>query len=147
MDFLFTLHSHTRWLILLVAVAAIDKLAIGWQRGSAFKGMDRGLAAGFSGLMDLQATLGLIFLIWTSIAGVPFAPTVSNTSPPCLSPQRWRICLPCGKNQPITSASATHYFVSSVRWRWFSWGYGACAAVGLGKLKKGTASHMRGCFV
>ena len=49
MDFLFTLHSHTRWLILLVAVAAIDKLAIGWQRGSAFKGMDRGLAAGFSG--------------------------------------------------------------------------------------------------
>ena len=74
MDFLFTLHSHTRWLILLVAVAAIDKLAIGWLRGGAFKGMDRGLAAGFSGLMDLQATLGLIFLIWTSIAGVPFAP-------------------------------------------------------------------------
>lgn len=74
MDFLFTLHSHTRWLILLVAVAAIIKLAIGWLRGGAFKGMDRGLAAGFSGLMDLQATLGLIFLIWTSIAGVPFAP-------------------------------------------------------------------------
>lgn len=74
MDFLFTLHSHTRWLILLVAIAAIIKLAIGWLRGGAFKGMDRGLAAGFSGLMDLQATLGLIFLIWTSIAGVPFAP-------------------------------------------------------------------------
>lgn len=74
MDFLFTLHSHTRWLILLVAVAAIIKLAIGWLRGGAFKGIDRGLVAGFSGLMDLQATLGLIFLVWTSIAGTPFTP-------------------------------------------------------------------------
>jgi len=74
MDFLFTLHSHTRWLILLVAVAAIIKLAIGWLRGGTFKGIDRGLAAGFSGLMDLQATLGLIFLIWTSIVGTPFTP-------------------------------------------------------------------------
>jgi len=74
MEFLLTLHSHTRWLILLVAVVAIVKLAIGWLRGSAFKGMDRGLTAGFSGLMDLQATIGLIFLIWTSVVGVPFTP-------------------------------------------------------------------------
>ncbi|GAB4399188.1 MAG: hypothetical protein OHK003_23020 [Anaerolineales bacterium] len=74
MDILLVIHSHTRWLILLVALAAIVKFAIGWLRGGAFKGMDRGLAAGFSGLMDLQATVGLIYLIWTSIAGVPFTP-------------------------------------------------------------------------
>ena len=74
MEFLQITHSHTRWLILLVAVVAIVKFAIGWLRGSAFKGMDRGLAAGFSGLMDLQVTLGLIFLIWTSVVGVPFTP-------------------------------------------------------------------------
>ena len=74
MDILLVIHSHTRWLILLVALVAIVKFAIGWLRGGTFKGMDRGLAAGFSGLMDLQATVGLIFLIWTSVVGVPFTP-------------------------------------------------------------------------
>ena len=72
MQILFLIHSHMRWLILLVALVAIVKFAIGWLRGGAFKGMDRGLASGFSGLMDLQATLGLIFLIWTGLAGVGF---------------------------------------------------------------------------
>ncbi len=75
MDILLVIHSHTRWLILLVAVFAIVKFTIGWLRGSDFKGMDRGLAAGFSGLMDLQVTLGLVFLIWSSVAGAPFTPS------------------------------------------------------------------------
>ena len=74
METLLVIHSHTRWLILLVALIAIVKFTMGWLRGGAFKGMDRGLAAGFSGLMDLQATLGLIFLIWTSVVGTPFTP-------------------------------------------------------------------------
>lgn len=74
MEILRIIHSHTRWLILIVALIAIVKFAIGWLRGSSFKGMDRGLAAAFSGLIDLQATVGLIFLIWTSLVGVPFTP-------------------------------------------------------------------------
>ncbi|NWF64935.1 MAG: hypothetical protein HXY38_11585 [Chloroflexi bacterium] len=74
MELLLIIHSHTRWLILLVAVIAIVKFAIGWLRGGVFKGMDRGLAAGFSGLMDLQVTIGLIFLIWSSLVGVLFTP-------------------------------------------------------------------------
>lgn len=64
MSIIFIIHSHLRWLVLLVAVTAAIKFAIGWLRGGAFKGMDRGLAAGFSGVMDLQATLGLINLLW-----------------------------------------------------------------------------------
>jgi hypothetical protein len=74
MEFLLVLHSHTRWLVLLVGIIAIVKFAIGWLRGGSFKGMDRGLAAAFSGLMDLQVTVGLAFLIWTSAVGVPFTP-------------------------------------------------------------------------
>ena len=70
MQTLLVIHSHTRWLILLVALVAIVKFTLGWLRGGAFKGMDRGLASGFSGLIDLQATLGLIFLIWTGLSGV-----------------------------------------------------------------------------
>lgn len=63
MNILLAIHSFIRWIILLIAIAAIVKFAIGWLRGGAFKGMDRGLAFGFSGLMDLQATLGIILLL------------------------------------------------------------------------------------
>lgn len=72
MNILLVVHSHTRWIILLVAIAAIVKFAVGWLRGGAFKGMDRGLAAAFSGFMDLQATLGLIFLVWSGLSGAGF---------------------------------------------------------------------------
>jgi hypothetical protein len=72
MALLLSIHSHLRWLILIVALIAAVKFAWGWLRGGAFKGMDRGLASGFSGLMDLQATLGLVFLIWNGLAGAGF---------------------------------------------------------------------------
>ena len=69
MSFLLIAHSYLRWLILIVALIAVIKFAIGWRRGSAFQKMDRGLASGFSGLMDLQALLGLILLIWNGVIG------------------------------------------------------------------------------
>jgi uncharacterized membrane protein YphA (DoxX/SURF4 family) len=72
MNILFMAHSGLRWLILLVAVIAIVKFAVGWLRGGTYKGMDRGLMSGFSGLMDLQATLGIILLLWSGFAGVGF---------------------------------------------------------------------------
>jgi hypothetical protein len=72
MNILLMAHSGLRWLILLVAVVAIIKFALGWLRGGQFKGMDRGLMAGFSGLMDLQATLGIVFLLWSGFAGAGF---------------------------------------------------------------------------
>lgn len=72
MGILLIVHSYLRWLIVIVALVAVVKFAIGWRRGSAFKSMDRGLASGFSGLMDLQATLGLIYLIWSGVAGAGF---------------------------------------------------------------------------
>jgi hypothetical protein len=65
-------HSLLRWLILLVAVIAIVKYLVGWLAKSQFKGMDSGLMAGFSGLMDLEATLGIIFLLWNGFSGIGF---------------------------------------------------------------------------
>jgi hypothetical protein len=65
-------HSGIRWLILLVGVIAIVKFLVGWLRGGTFKGMDRGLMSGFNGLLDLQGTLGLIFLVWNGLSGVGF---------------------------------------------------------------------------
>ena len=72
MNILFMAHSGLRYLILLVAAIAVVKFALGWLKGSEFKGMDRGLAAAFSGLMDLQVTLGLIFLLWNGFSGTGF---------------------------------------------------------------------------
>ena len=62
MNIILMAHSGVRWLILLVAVIAVVKFAIGWRRGGEFTKVDSGLSAGFSGLMDLQALLGLIVL-------------------------------------------------------------------------------------
>ena len=72
MDILLMVHSLVRWVIVVVAVVAIIKFAISWAGNSAFKGMDRGLASGFSGLMDLQVLLGLIYFIWNGIAVTGF---------------------------------------------------------------------------
>jgi len=68
MDTLLLIHSFVRWIIILVAVIIIVKFAIGWAANSLFKAMDRRLTSAFSGLMDLQVTLGLIYLIWNGIA-------------------------------------------------------------------------------
>jgi hypothetical protein len=72
MQTLLMIHSLVRWLIVIVAVIAAVKFALGWLRGGTFGSMDRGLASGFSGLMDLQVTLGLIYLIWNGIASEGF---------------------------------------------------------------------------
>ena len=72
MDTLLSVHSFVRWIIILVAVIIIVKFAIGWAANSLFKAMDRGLTSAFSGLMDLQVLLGLIYLIWNGIAVTGF---------------------------------------------------------------------------
>jgi uncharacterized membrane protein YphA (DoxX/SURF4 family) len=60
MDFIQTLHSIIRWLIVAVAVVAMVRFALGWQRRMAYQSMDRGLMSAFAGLMDLQLVFGLI---------------------------------------------------------------------------------------
>ena len=72
MDILLVIHSYLRWLIVIVALVAVVKFALGWQRGGAFESMDRSLAVGFSGLMDLQAVLGILFLIWDGFSKTGF---------------------------------------------------------------------------
>jgi len=69
MSFVLMLHSILRWVIVLVGVIALVKFLIGWARKSEFAKMDRGLQAGFSGLVDLQVTLGFIYLLWNGLAG------------------------------------------------------------------------------
>jgi uncharacterized membrane protein YfhO len=68
------LHSLNRWLIVAVGLAAIVILAVRLANKDSFDGPVRGLTAAFSGLMDLQMLLGLIYFIWNGLAmGMLFA--------------------------------------------------------------------------
>ena len=72
MSILLMIHSILRWVILLVAIIALIKFLIGWLRSSNFHPEDRGLMAGFSGLMDLQATIGIVLLLWGGFTTLGF---------------------------------------------------------------------------
>jgi hypothetical protein len=72
MNILLIIHSILRWVILLVAVIAILVFLVSWLRRSQLQGVDRGLMSGFSGLMDLQATIGIVLLIWGGLGGIGF---------------------------------------------------------------------------
>ncbi len=97
MNFLLTMHSWLRWLIIIVGALATLKFLFGWLRAGKFTGMDRGLSSGFSGLMDLQVLIGTIFLFWTGFTGAGFpALRIEHTSTMIISavvahlPMRWR---------------------------------------------------------
>ena len=74
MVILLEIHSSLRWIIVVVGLIAVVKFLIGWARKSAFTKMDRGLSSGFSGLMDLQVTLGLLYFLITGFGGAGFPP-------------------------------------------------------------------------
>jgi hypothetical protein len=73
MGYVLMFHSIVRWLIVILGVFILGKFPFGWLGKSEFTKMDRGLSAGFSGLMDLQVLLGFIFFFWSGLAGAGFA--------------------------------------------------------------------------
>ncbi len=68
MDFLLTLHSINRWIIVTVAVAALIKFLIGWLRNSNYERADRILLTAYKGLLDLQLLMGIVLLIDSGFA-------------------------------------------------------------------------------
>ena len=72
MTLLLMTHSIVRWLIVLVSILAVVKFTLGWRRGQSFSRLDKGLTSGFSGLMDLQALLGITYFLWSGIANNQF---------------------------------------------------------------------------
>jgi hypothetical protein len=68
-------HSLVRWAIVALALVNALKFAIGWLSDSPFKSIDRVLSLALAGLLDLQATFGLILLIGLGLSGEGF-PTI-----------------------------------------------------------------------
>jgi hypothetical protein len=93
MGILFVLHSYLRWIILLIALIAAVKFASGWLQKQKPAAMDRGLMSGFSGLMDLQALLGIVFLAVSNDFSMPrleHAGTMIVAAVVAHLPMRWR---------------------------------------------------------
>ena len=72
MELVLTIHSVIRWLIVLAALLALAIFGYGWLAKKSFPKLARILPAAYSGLLDTQVLLGLIFMIWTGLAGVGF---------------------------------------------------------------------------
>ena len=72
MQILFSVHSILRWVLLVTGVLVVVKFTANWLRKDPYSGLDRGLAAAFSGLMDVQAFLGIVYLLWNGLAGASF---------------------------------------------------------------------------
>lgn len=72
LNFLLNLHSGVRWLVMLASVAALVWFALVWLAGLRNEKADRILMAAFNGLLDLQVTLGLVYLIASGMAGAGF---------------------------------------------------------------------------
>ncbi|CAG0958189.1 hypothetical protein ANRL3_00695 [Anaerolineae bacterium] len=61
------LHSIVRWVIVAVGVIGVVRYALVMAGRMPGNKMDRGLMAGFTGLMDLNMLLGLIYLLWSGL--------------------------------------------------------------------------------
>src|SRR5574338_1641156 len=72
LSIVFDIHSVVRWLVVAVSLIALVWFVLVWLRGTRNEKADRGLMAAFSGLIDLQVTIGLILILWSGFAGVGF---------------------------------------------------------------------------
>lgn len=72
MRFVDSVHWTLPWLILVIGMYAVIRFARGYIRETVFTKTDQRLVAVFSGLMDLQGALGLIFFFVSGLEGIGF---------------------------------------------------------------------------
>ena len=65
-------HSGIRWLIVVAALVALVIFGYGWLAKKTFPKLGRILPAAYSGLLDTQVLLGLIYMVWTGVQGAGF---------------------------------------------------------------------------
>jgi hypothetical protein len=65
-------HWSLPWLILVIGLYSIVRFTRSYINEASFTKTDQRLIAVFSGLLDLQAALGLIFFLVTGLEGIGF---------------------------------------------------------------------------
>jgi hypothetical protein len=69
MELVLGIHSITRWIVVILGVALLILMLVGLiSKKEEFSKMDNGISRAFAGFVDLQFTIGLILIIWQSIA-------------------------------------------------------------------------------
>jgi len=71
-NILYRIHWFIPWVILLAGMVAIVRFARGHMLGNIFTRADRRLMAGFTGFLDLQAAVGLVYFLWNGFSGAGF---------------------------------------------------------------------------
>ena len=66
------IHSLVRWVLVAVSLIALIWFALVWLGRMRNEKADRGLMAAFSGLIDGQVTIGIIYILWSGFAGAGF---------------------------------------------------------------------------
>ena len=74
MTTILAIHSIIRWLIVALAAIAAIRCFVCWRGGRELDAKDRGLLTGFSGLMDLQVLIGLVYFFGNGLGGGGFPP-------------------------------------------------------------------------
>jgi hypothetical protein len=70
--FILTLHSILLWALIIIAVAALIKFAIGWLGKNPYDKTANRLRVAFTSLIDLQLLLGAFYLFWSGLQGFGF---------------------------------------------------------------------------
>lgn len=65
---LVSIHSITRWVVLLAGVLGLGKYLLGWLGKQSWTQNDRLIGSLFVGLMGLQTLLGIIMILWFTFA-------------------------------------------------------------------------------
>jgi len=72
MSALWTIHSITRWLVVLVAIVLTIRLILGLVKHQPYDKTANALTGAFGGLMDLQMLLGLLFFVLDGLGQTGF---------------------------------------------------------------------------
>ena len=75
MEALALVHSIVRWFVLVAGLAAAVKYAVGMVRRSAFGRADRIMGLVYTGVLDLQALIGLALLVGLASQAGELLPT------------------------------------------------------------------------
>lgn len=67
LNVIFGLHSIVRWLAVLAAIAVVIKLVANLVSRNDLDSMTKGLLSAYSGMLDLNVLLGLIFFLWDGL--------------------------------------------------------------------------------
>ncbi|HTP10750.1 MAG TPA: hypothetical protein VMP08_21000 [Anaerolineae bacterium] len=78
MGIVLMLHSIVRWLVVLIAIMAALRFVLVMAGKAQSGGMDRGLMAGYTGLLDLNVLLGLVLIIGLGFTAQHIEHAVTN---------------------------------------------------------------------